>query len=115
MAHMTLITGAQRRRRWSFEQRRQILAATNAPGAVIADVARQADICTSLIYKWRSEERGPGRGAGFAPAILVDDPTSLGTAAGAAAIVVEFAAGARVRIGVQAPTALVTATLRALR
>jgi transposase len=115
MAHMTLITGPQRRRRWSIEQRRQILAAVNAPGAVVADIARQADICTSLIYKWRSEERGPGRTEGFAPAILVDDPTSLGSVAAAAAIVVEFAAGARVRIGAQAPVALVTATLRALR
>jgi transposase len=53
MAQMTLITGAERRRRWSSEERRQILAEANAPGAIIAEVARRADVCTSLIYKWR--------------------------------------------------------------
>ena len=109
MVHMTLITGPERRRRWSCDQRRQILA---APGAVVAKVARQADICTSLIYKWRSEALGLQGGASFAPAILVDDPAPLCSASDAAAIVVEFAAGARVRIGA---AALLTATLRALR
>lgn len=115
MAQMTLITGPQRRRRWSFEERREILAAATAPGAVVTEVARQADICTSLIYKWLREEREPRAGAGFAPAILVDDATPLALAPDAAAIVVEFAGGARVRIGAAAPVALVTATLRALR
>jgi transposase len=115
MAQMTLITGAQRRRRWSFEERRQILAAATAPGAVVTEVARRADICTSLIYKWLREEREPQADAGFAAAILVDDAAPLASAPDAAAIVVEFAAGARVRIGAAAPAALVTATLRALR
>lgn len=115
MVDMTLITGPERRRRWSCDQRQQILAAANAPGAVVAEVARPADICTSLIYKWRSEARGLQGGAGFAPAVLVDDPAPLCSASDAAAIVVEFAAGARVRIGAAAPVALVTATLRALR
>ena len=115
MAQMTLITGPQRRRRWSFEDRRQILAAATARGAVVAEVARQADICTSLIYKWLRQEREPQGGAGFTPAILVDDATPLISTPDAAAIVVEFAAGARVRIGAAAPVALVTATLRALR
>jgi len=115
MAQMTVITGPQRRRRWSFEERRQILAAATAPGAVVTEVARQADICTSLIYKWLREEREPQGGAGFAPAILVDDATPPASAPEAAAIVVELAGGARVRIGAAAPAALVTATLRALR
>jgi transposase-like protein len=48
---MTLITGGERRRRWSSEERAQILAAIEEPGAVVAEVARRADICTSLVYK----------------------------------------------------------------
>jgi transposase len=51
MGRMTLITGEERRRRWSVADRDRILAAIDEPGAVIADVARRADVCTSLVYK----------------------------------------------------------------
>ena len=78
------------------------------------EVARQADICTSLIYKWLREEREPQAGAGFAPAILADDAKPLTLTPDAPAIMVELG-GARVSIGATAPVALVTATLRALR
>ena len=53
MSRMTLITGDERRRRWSEEDRVRILAAIEEPGAVVAEVARREDICTSLVYKWR--------------------------------------------------------------
>ncbi|WP_428991054.1 transposase [Methylocapsa aurea] len=51
MGRMTLITGAERRRRWRSEDRPRILAAIAEPGAVVADVARREDVCTSLVYK----------------------------------------------------------------
>jgi transposase len=38
MGRMTLITGVERRRRWSLEERAQILAAVEEPGAVVAEV-----------------------------------------------------------------------------
>ena len=57
MGQITLITGGERRRRWSEEDRTRILAAVAEPGAVIADIARQADVCSSLIYKWRRDAR----------------------------------------------------------
>jgi transposase len=114
MAQMTLITGAERRRRWSFEERRQILAAANAPGAVVTEVARRADVCTSLIYKWRREdERAAERDSGFAPVMLVDQPAPSSSASDTA-ITVELG-GARVKIGGDASVILVTAILKALR
>jgi len=57
MGRMTLITGDERRRRWSEEDRVRILAAIAEPGAVVAEVARREDICTSLVYKWSRETR----------------------------------------------------------
>jgi transposase len=48
---MTLITGGERRRQWRSEDRTRILAAIAEPGAVVADVARREDVCTSLVYK----------------------------------------------------------------
>jgi transposase-like protein len=55
MTQITLLTGPERRRRWSDDERRRILAAAFMPGAIVADVARQFEVSTSLIYKWRQQ------------------------------------------------------------
>ena len=64
MARFQLISGPERRRRWSEEQKRALVAAAFAPGAIVAEVARRADVCAGQIYRWRRELRGAG--AGFA-------------------------------------------------
>jgi transposase len=51
MTRVEVITGLERRRRWSEEQKRAIVAETLEPGAVVAEVARQADICESACKK----------------------------------------------------------------
>jgi transposase len=43
MAQMTLITGPERRRRWTDEQKSALVAAAFSPGASVATVAREAD------------------------------------------------------------------------
>jgi replication initiation protein RepC len=55
MARVEVITGPERRRRWSEEQKRVIVAASLAPGAVISAVARRADVGAGQIYRWRKE------------------------------------------------------------
>ena len=50
MARVEVITGPERRRRWSDEQKRAIVAASLEPGAVVADVARQAEVDADQIY-----------------------------------------------------------------
>ena len=113
MSQMTVITGRERRRRWSDDDQRRILTAAFAPGAVVADISRQNDISTSLIYKWRRDALAARGGSTFAPAIVVGG--SAPVTPDAAVITVELAGGTRVRIGAQAPALLVTATLRVLR
>lgn len=116
MTYATLLTGPERRRRWSEEDRRRIVSEAFSPGAVVTGVARRHDVSTALIYKWRKATRGAGGVVMFAPAVVVDEPERLSMVAeAAAAIVVELAGGARVKIGAGACPALVTATLRALR
>jgi len=122
MGRMTLITGEERRRRWSDEERARILAAIDEPGAVVAEVARRADVCTSLVYKWRREARRAVSSSGFAR-VIVDDmrsPSSLPTSTPPPnetepTVILVQMKDARVRIGVNAPSALITATLKALR
>ena len=111
MAYSTLITGSERRRRWSEDQKLALLDAAFAPGASVADVARQADICTSLLYRWRQSFAAS---SGFAPVVVRAEPSMDGPSA-EPAVVVEFTAGPRVLIAAGAPVALVAAALRALR
>jgi transposase len=115
MSQMTLITGPERRRRWSEEQKLSILAAAAVPGAVVSEVARRADICTSLIYRWRQAYRAAEPPPGFAQAVVVDASGPASAARAEPAMVVEFSSGARVRIASTASAELVTAALRALR
>ena len=72
MAQVHVLTGPERRRRWSEEQKRALVAAAFAPGAVVSDVARQADVCSSLIYRWRREIGPPGGFAEVVVAPIVD-------------------------------------------
>jgi hypothetical protein len=41
-AQVEVITSVQRRRRWSLEAKRRIVAAAIEPGAVVSEVAREA-------------------------------------------------------------------------
>ena len=117
MGQMTLITGGERRRRWSEEDRARILAAVAEPGAVIADVARRADICSSQIYKWRREARGVNCGVGFAEVKIADGdvtPAPQQSVPGASVIIIELKA-ARLQISANASPTLVMAALKGLR
>jgi transposase len=113
MAQAMLITGVERRRRWSEEEKLAIVATAFAPGANVSEVSRRTDIATSLIYRWRKDFAVP---AGFAPAVLTDGRAPRrANEATPPAIVVELAGGARVTIGAGASGCMITATLRALR
>ena len=46
------VTGVVRRRRWSDEEKGRIVAEAIAPGAVIADVARQHDLARQHLSNW---------------------------------------------------------------
>ena len=119
MARVEVITGPERRRRWSEEQKRAIVAASLAPGAVVADVARRADISAGQIYRWRQEMRAAAA-TGFTPVLIASaespaTPADDGPMCGAEpAIEVEFAGKVRVRIPGSVPAALAVAVVKAL-
>ena len=115
MTHMTLLTGPERRRRWNEDDRARMLSASFAPGAVVADVARQFEISTSLIYKWRKACLAPAAAPAFAPAILVDAPEATLNRVQAPALLIELPGGARLSVAASAPAALLVATLKVLR
>ena len=50
-----VITSVQRRRRWSRAEKERIVAAALEPGAVASEVAREAGIHTSQLFRWRQQ------------------------------------------------------------
>lgn len=53
MGRMEILTGVERRRDWSDEEKLSILQEAADPDARIADVARRHDIKPQQIYTWR--------------------------------------------------------------
>src|ERR1700760_5166051 len=49
--------GARRRRRWSDEVKRQIVAESCAPGAVVSEVARRHGLSPQQLSTWRKAAR----------------------------------------------------------
>ena len=116
MARMEIITGPERRRSWSAEQKRSIVAAAFAPEAIVADAARRAAVCAAQIYCWR-QELGQA-GGGFSQVVIAamdDGGNGCGALDRAPAIDVEFGGAARVRIAAATPPELAAAVVRALR
>lgn len=111
MAQVQVLTGPERRRAWSDEQKRAIVEATFTPGAVVSHVARQADVHSSLIYRWRRELRAGS--PGFAEVVV--GPVSAPSGERASAIEIAFADGTRVHIPAGTPPELAAAVLKALR
>jgi transposase len=123
MGQITVFSGAERRRQWSDEQKLGFVAAAFAPGAVVAEVARAADLSPSQIYRWRRQFGGgqfagdvvtPREGHGFAAVMVASDPTAVPASPPCKAAIVIEIGGAVVRIAADAPAKLVTLVLRSL-
>jgi transposase len=54
---MEIITGVERRRRWSLGEKLRIVAETEQPGSGIAEIARRYEISRGLLWNWRSQVR----------------------------------------------------------
>ena len=109
MARVEVITGAERRRRWSAEQKRAIVAESLAPGAV---VRRLPD--GPIFIRGRSIA-GVGRSGSVAASPVLIAPAGDGAGCPAApAIELEFAGKVRLRIPASIPAGLAAAVVKAL-
>jgi|SRR5580700_5386633 transposase len=117
MARVEVITGPERRRRWSEEQKQAIVAASFAPGAVVCEVARRAEVSSGQIYRWRQELRAAA--SGFSQVLIAPAESTVSTTTNEPncsepAIEIEFAGKARMRIPGSIPAELATAVVKAL-
>ena len=111
MRRIEVISGPERRRRWSGEQKRAIVAEAFAPGSSVSAVARRVDVIPGQIYRWRRELAGAA--VGFAEVVV--SPASYAAAdAGAPAIEIELASHIRIRIPTTTPGDLACAFVKAV-
>jgi transposase len=66
-----VLTGPERRRRWSSEEKAGIVGEVVQPGAKVAEIARRHGISRSLLYTWR-REAGQAAAIGSAASPLPD-------------------------------------------
>jgi transposase len=111
MSRVEVLPGPERRRRWSAEQKRLIVAEAFAPGASVCEVARRVDVVPGQIYRWRNELRSAS--AGFSEVVVAAEP-SVRSTAGVPALEIEFGRDIRVRIAATAPKELASAIIKAL-
>lgn len=126
---MELITGRERRRRWSAADKLLIVAETHEAGARINAVAARHGICESLIYTWRRQVRegvlvAPERPV-FMPVRMFETPqppaaTQSGSGPAPARppsglIEIELGNGRQVRVGSDVNLAALRRVLTALR
>jgi transposase len=75
-----ILTGPERRRRWSLEEKLRILAQSVAPGSSPSLVCRLHGISSGQLYTWRRQFR-TGELTGFAPVRLAPPVEELPRAA----------------------------------
>ena len=75
-----VLTGPERRRRWSLEEKLRILAQSVAPGSSASLVCRLHGISSGQLYTWRRRFR-TGELTGFAPVRLAPPVEQLPLAA----------------------------------
>jgi transposase len=111
MSRVELLSGPERRRRWSLEQKRLIVAEAFAPGCSVCEVARRRDVRPGQIYRWRSDLRDVA--TGFAEVVVASEPSPKATV-GAVAVEIEFGSDVHVRIAASVPAELARAVIKAL-
>ncbi len=124
LRRVEILTRSERRRRWTDEEKLEIVRQTLAPGSSVSIVARQHDVAPSQLFAWRKQALA-GAMAGFipvevtaaAPMIESSAPPSSSLMSGAMSngtIEVDMPNGCRVRVGSDVDGAALARVLTAI-
>ena len=135
LRRIEVITGVERRRKWSAREKAEIVAESLAEGAVVSEVARRHGLSPQQLFGWRARLRDAVKGSApssdatpaFVPAIVENEPPLPAAPALPAAVVAMGAPGLDpapieislgrviVRVRADADPRALTAVLKALR
>jgi transposase len=114
-----IITGRERRRRWSAEEKLRIVAEAAERVARVTEVAARHDVYPSLLFNWRRQVREGRLGtAGFVPIRLLSSAPETSAGAqdrDATGIEITLPDGTRLCITDQAQLPLLRPVIAALR
>ena len=112
---VAVVRETARRRQWSAEEKKRMVAESSAPGVVARSVALRHGVHPNLLYAWRRRFNGtaggsePGQG-GFVPVVITEPVPNR------AAGVVEIELGSAVlRAAPGVEMAFLSAVLRAMK
>lgn len=115
MSTVTVLSGPERRRRWSASEKARIVAASYAPGAVVAEVARRHDMHPNLLHYWRRQAKRAAAVGGGLKLLPVTVTAPANRAAASGSIEIELGGAVRVRVDAAVDEAALGRVLRALR
>lgn len=112
MSTVTVLTGPERRRRWSASEKARIIEASYRPEAVVTEIARRHDVHPNLLHHWRRQARREteiGNGLKLLPVtVAAPAPRASGS------IEIELGGAVRVRVDAAVDEAALGRVLRAL-
>ena len=125
MSKVAILTGPERRRRWTTVEKHRIVEESLAPGASVIEVARRHDVHPNLLTVWRRQARtgafGPAPGSRqenavqfAAVSVASEQPAWTPRAGTDGTIEIAFANGAQLRITGVVDPATLTAAVAAL-
>ena len=106
-----VLSGVERRRQWSDDEKARIIEETLVPGARVAEVARRNAVSASLVFGWRRLARDGLLGRGVpalvpveivapTPALPAPTPPSVTRSRRSAGLIeIELPQGRRLRVG----------------
>jgi transposase len=122
-----IITGRERRRRWSTAEKLLLVAETHEPGTTIGAVAARHSVCESLLFTWRRQVRDGVLTAAetpvFMPVQMIEAPpppqaarpTAAARPALSGLIEIDLGNGRQVRVGSDVNLSALRRVLAALR
>jgi transposase len=111
-----VISGVERRRRWSREEKARITAESFVAGANVSDVARRHAMSLGLLHHWRRLARQAGSSAevAFVPILPLED-TSAAASSGSEATIEIALGGACIRLRGRVDGAALRTVIAAVR
>jgi transposase len=116
--------GARRRRFWSSDEKRRMVAESFAPGASVSEVAQRYGVNANLLFTWRrrnvrSAARGGAEPFELLPVRVSDERAPAAPVEASARVLVGrmeivLAAGERILVGADVDTAALVRVVKAL-
>jgi len=110
--------GRRRRRAWSLEEKRGIVAESLEPGASASLVARRHDVNANMLFTWRRQlgagDAAPGQPVSFVPAAITAETAAAPCPRWGGRIEIVLASGAQVIVGMDVDEAALGRVVKVL-